>query len=401
MLLLSNNQLTGTIPAQLGNLINLEQLDLYSNQLSGAIPPQLGNLAKLQWLRMYGNQLTGSIPASIGNLSSLKVLLLFDNELSGTIPSTLGNLGNLTHLDLAGNRLTGSIPMQFGDLGSLQELSLSRNQLSGSIPSQLGDLANLQYLYLDNNQLNGPVPATFIQLTSLANRGSDFSYNALYTSDSALNSFLDNKQWRGDWSATQTVAPTNITATNRTANSVDLHWATIEYTADNGGYHVHYGTTPGGPYPNMAGPTANKSTGQLTVASLSPPPQHYFFVLKTRTDPHEMQQNTVWSDYNEQVCVPAGAGDDADCDGLPDSVDRDECVDTVMTIVTDEQYDGIGNTRLSSAVRIDTEADGVIAVLAPHLLIFNAPEVAIRTGVTFRVEKGARLLISSQPDDCS
>jgi len=182
---------------------------------------------------------------------------------------------------------------------------------------------------------------------------------------------------------------------------VDLQWTAIEYTADSGGYHVYYGTTWGGPYPNAAGPTANKSTTQLTVSGLLPPPQQYCFVLSTRTDPHGMQQNTVWSDYGSaQACLLACDSDDADCDGLSNAVDRDECVDTAMTIVTDEQYDGIGNTRLSSAVRIDTEADGTIAVLVPHLLMLKAPEVVIRTGVTFRVAKGARLLVSSQPDLC-
>lgn len=400
MLLLSSNQLTGTVPAQLGNLMNLENLDLYSNQLGGALPSQLGNLSKLQWLRAYGNQFTGSIPASLGNLASLNVLLLYDNKLSGSIPSGLGNLSNLTHLDLAGNRLNGFIPAQLGNLGSLRELSLSRNQLSGPIPSQLGDLGNLQYLYLDNNKLNGSIPASFMQLISLANSGSDISYNALYTANPVLDIFLDGKQWGGDWSATQTVAPTNITTANRTANSVDLLWSTIEYTADSGGYHIYYGTTWGGPYLHTAGPTANKSVSQRTVSGLSPPPQQYCFVLRTRTDPHGMQQNTVWSDDSAQSCLLACDSDDADCDGLPNAVDRDECVDTAMTIVTDEQYDGIGNTRLSSAVRIDTEADGTIAVLAPHLLILKAPEVVIRTGVTFWVERGARLLIYSQPDPC-
>ena len=45
---LPNNQLTGTIPAALKQLENLEELILYGNQLSGAIPAQLGNLSNLR-----------------------------------------------------------------------------------------------------------------------------------------------------------------------------------------------------------------------------------------------------------------------------------------------------------------------------------------------------------------
>ena len=44
--------LSGTIPAELANLANLQRLDLLSNQLSGPIPPELGGLANLQWLNL-------------------------------------------------------------------------------------------------------------------------------------------------------------------------------------------------------------------------------------------------------------------------------------------------------------------------------------------------------------
>ena len=42
---LNNNQLTGPIPAELGNLANLQRLFLYGNMLTGPIPAALGNLA--------------------------------------------------------------------------------------------------------------------------------------------------------------------------------------------------------------------------------------------------------------------------------------------------------------------------------------------------------------------
>ena len=89
------------------------------------------------------NQLTGSIPAELGNLTQLVELLLWNNELTGSIPSELGNLTNLRFLYLYQNQLTGSIPSELGNLTNLQHLYLSLNQLTGSIPSELGNLTNL------------------------------------------------------------------------------------------------------------------------------------------------------------------------------------------------------------------------------------------------------------------
>ena len=165
-LVLDDNQLSGPIPAQLGNLANLESLALDENQLSGPIPAQLGNLANLETLVLDENQLSGPIPAELGNLANLEILRLGFNQLSGPIPAQLGNLANLQSLFLDENQLSGPIPAQLGNLANLEVLWLSRNQLSGPIPAQLGNLANLESLALDDNQLSGPIPA---QLGNLAN----------------------------------------------------------------------------------------------------------------------------------------------------------------------------------------------------------------------------------------
>ena len=155
---LRTNQLTGEIPAELGNLTNLTHLYLYRNQLTGAIPAELGNLANLQTLDLYGNQLTGAIPAELGNLTNLTHLYLYLNQLTGEIPAELGSLTNLTHLDLYRNQLSGEIPAELGSLTNLTHLYLYDNQLTGEIPAELGDLTNLTELQLRSNQLTGCIP---------------------------------------------------------------------------------------------------------------------------------------------------------------------------------------------------------------------------------------------------
>ena len=157
---LNDNQLSGTIPTQLGNLANLEELLLTRNQLTGTIPAELGNLASLQGLYLGGNQLRGEIPPELGNLANLEVLDLDSNQLSGEIPPVLGNLANLVELHLEDNQLTGEIPSELGSLANLRSLFLGGNQLTGTIPAELGRLTNLTVLHLSGNQLTGCVPAS-------------------------------------------------------------------------------------------------------------------------------------------------------------------------------------------------------------------------------------------------
>ena len=161
---LGDNQLSGSIPSELGNLANLEFLWLSGNELSGSIPSELGNLDNLEWLSLGSNQLSGSIPSELGNLDNLEWLSLGSNQLSGSIPPELGNLDNLYSLSLSNNELSGSIPSELGNLANLAELWLDGNQLSGSIPSELGNLANLEHLLLGGNQLSGCVPAALLNV---------------------------------------------------------------------------------------------------------------------------------------------------------------------------------------------------------------------------------------------
>ncbi|MFC1820860.1 leucine-rich repeat domain-containing protein, partial [Thermodesulfobacteriota bacterium] len=296
---LDSNQLTGTIPPELGNLTNLQYLRLDSNQLTGSIPPELGNLVNLLYLYLLNNQLTGSIPSELGLLTNLQRLNLPTNQLSGPIPPELGNLANLQHLSLNGNQLTGSIPGELGNLINLQylylnnnqltglipteldnisnllDLSLHTNQLSGTIPTEFGNLLNLQYISLNSNQLSGSIPTELANLTNLLDDTSDFRWNALYTSDGTLLTFLNSKQSGGDWESYQTIAPTDLAAGTPTDTTVPLTWSAIAYWLDTGGYEIYYATTSGGPY-TLLGITDGKEETGLTVTGLNPGTTYYF-----------------------------------------------------------------------------------------------------------------------------
>lgn len=168
-LFLSDNNLVGILPPEIGNLLELTSLNLRKNQLSGFIPSEFGNLSNLTYVQLYLNQLSGSLPAEIGNLSNLTFLNLGSNDLGGSIPSTVGNLSNLTYLSIRSNKLTGSIPASIGNLSSLTSLNLDSNKLSGNIPASLGNLSNLISLQLNRNLLSGNIPSEIGNMTSLTN----------------------------------------------------------------------------------------------------------------------------------------------------------------------------------------------------------------------------------------
>ena len=188
---LSANQLTGSVPTALGNLNEVTDLNLNDNQLTGSIPKELGSLANVEVLNLSDNQLAGSIPVELGNLASLQDLYLDENQLTGSIPTELGNLVNLEDLWLGVNQLSGSIPMELGNMAKLERILLVRNQLTGNIPTELGNLANLEYLGLAGNDLTGCIPEVLRDIPT-----SDLDYLGLYYCDelpSSSSAQIDNK----------------------------------------------------------------------------------------------------------------------------------------------------------------------------------------------------------------
>ncbi|MXY21678.1 MAG: hypothetical protein F4Y49_10140 [Dehalococcoidia bacterium] len=164
---LDDNNLSGTLPAELGGLSKLTSLDLRYNSLDGQIPSELGDLSNLRALRLYGNDLSGEMPRELANLTNLEKLMLWSNDLSGTIPAWLDELTKLKRLDLDDNNFTGPIPPELGNLTELEVLWLASNNLAGPIPPELGNLKKLKFLALFDSSLTGPIPPELGDLDQL------------------------------------------------------------------------------------------------------------------------------------------------------------------------------------------------------------------------------------------
>ncbi|RWR97270.1 hypothetical protein CKAN_02669300 [Cinnamomum micranthum f. kanehirae] len=180
VLLLQENQLSGSIPQEIGNLNKMDQLDLSNNNLTGPIPPSLGNATGLHFLYLYGNLISGSIPQEIGGLKRIIILQFPGNFLEGPIPSTLGNLteltklrnGELTRLQyfyLRNNSISGYLPQMCLGVSLIEFTAInnSNNRFYGELSSSWGDCRNLTSLKFAGNNITGRIPPHIGQLTQL------------------------------------------------------------------------------------------------------------------------------------------------------------------------------------------------------------------------------------------
>ncbi|KAG8362628.1 hypothetical protein BUALT_BualtUnG0056900 [Buddleja alternifolia] len=166
-LILSYNHLEGEISfiSSMTNCTSLEDLYILNNFLSGSLPDSNSNLSThLSHLAIANNQLHGTIPSGIGNLIGLNSLSLTNNYREGPIPSVIGNLNKLQEIYLEGNRLTNELPFSLGNLTLLIRLYMSGNEFYGNIPHSLGNCTNLLSLDLSDNNLNGSIPPEIISL---------------------------------------------------------------------------------------------------------------------------------------------------------------------------------------------------------------------------------------------
>ncbi|XP_011034718.1 PREDICTED: LRR receptor-like serine/threonine-protein kinase GSO1 [Populus euphratica] len=187
---MSDCDLSGTIPHQLGNLTRLvfldlsnnnfhkveslswlsrlpalKHLDLSSTDLSGTTDwfqainslPYLHNL----YLSDCGLSLVISPPLFHSNYSpaSLADIDLSQNSLTSSILPWLFDFNNsLVHLKLCYNEFLRKNPKSFGAMINLESLDLSENHFEGEIPRALGNLGRLESLDLSWNSLVGEVP---------------------------------------------------------------------------------------------------------------------------------------------------------------------------------------------------------------------------------------------------
>ncbi|XP_027185080.1 probable LRR receptor-like serine/threonine-protein kinase At3g47570 [Coffea eugenioides] len=158
---ISNMNLSGTLPPQLGNLSFLVSLDMSANNFHGEMPHEIARLRRLKVLNLAINNLKGELPWWIGSFHQLRHLNLRNNSFTGLIPSSIANMSKLEEISLSYSLLQGNIPTGIFNISSLQVINLRNNGLSGVLPSDMCyHLPGLSFLSLSFNKLNGQLPSS-------------------------------------------------------------------------------------------------------------------------------------------------------------------------------------------------------------------------------------------------
>ncbi|KAI9112761.1 hypothetical protein K1719_016264 [Acacia pycnantha] len=164
---ISSNPIRNEIPSHIGFIFpNLVSLNMSSTSLQGCIPASIGEMRQLNDLDLSYNNLSGYLPQKFGQGNNvLRVLKLSNNNLSGPCLPIGSNFTYLLFLELNNNNFKGkfqdSLPESFCNLTKLTYLDLSQNKFNGSLPNCL-NMPLLKYLHLQRNHFMGPLPSKLV-----------------------------------------------------------------------------------------------------------------------------------------------------------------------------------------------------------------------------------------------
>ncbi|KAK1439018.1 hypothetical protein QVD17_04833 [Tagetes erecta] len=171
---LPNSGLIAYIPANLGLIEHLRQVDLSNNSINGSIPLSLYSAPELESLDLSNNLISGEVFGFVGGWRSLRLLNLSGNLLTGKLPRNLALLPNLMVVSLKGNYFYGEL---YGGFESVKYLDLSSNLINATLPEDFGS-DNLEYLNVSHNNISGEIPPEFAKKIPV-NATLDLSFNNL------------------------------------------------------------------------------------------------------------------------------------------------------------------------------------------------------------------------------
>lgn len=129
--------------------------------LQGEIPECIGDLTGLTLLWIDEPGVTGTLPASVANLVDLEVLSV-ENTAMTSFPDIFGNLTRLRQVYLGMNEsMGGPLPESLGSSDQLESLVIQGNAFTGNVPESW--VRHRLHFVLWANHLTGTVPPAFLE----------------------------------------------------------------------------------------------------------------------------------------------------------------------------------------------------------------------------------------------
>ncbi|CAI6340375.1 unnamed protein product [Periconia digitata] len=152
------------LPMGLRQLTQLSKLNLSRNKLTLDALNTVCQISSLRELKLAENEFNGSLPSCIGDLAQLEALELQANKLT-SLPPEIRALVHLRTLNISGNKIT-SLPMELFEHVPIIELIASNNAFTGAF-FEIDSMPQLQNLQLANNSITGICQSTTVTLPDL------------------------------------------------------------------------------------------------------------------------------------------------------------------------------------------------------------------------------------------
>eukprot|EP00439_Symbiodinium_sp_Y106_P028524 s4933_g3.t1 len=246
---LSGWNLTGELPAEIGGLAELENLDLGENRKLRGDLSVLAKLLHLKMLILTTTQIGGDL-GCLSRMEQMRVLELEDTPMDGTLEA-LRNMHHLTHLRLGDTRIGGDL-VPLAPMELMEVLSLGDTQIQGTLEA-LAKMTRMTHLYLYNTRIGGDLVLLDamhnMQVLSLGDTHIQGTLEALANMHDMIQLWLKNTRIGGELGSLQAIVHLQelLLQGTRVSGSLDvltefayLEEADLASTAVTGGLTRHW-----------------------------------------------------------------------------------------------------------------------------------------------------------------
>jgi hypothetical protein len=168
-IILSNNNLYGTLPSSLSTLgSGLLNFVVSSNPIHGTLPDSFRNWTQILNFTALDTHINGSLPAAYSNWSAILFFSVRETKISGFLPPEYGSGWRLTIVSFSIAQclgIIGSLPPSYGAWKSIVTFEAPTTGLTGSLPVEYSQWTTIQITDFSNldqcGNLSGTVATNF------------------------------------------------------------------------------------------------------------------------------------------------------------------------------------------------------------------------------------------------